>query len=491
MKSFYKILRVFIVILLLTTGISYAQVAPDIEWEQTVGGTGNDLLYSVFQTSEGDFVAGGTSAGDFYLVKMNSDGELLWEKTLGLSDRNENAYDMAPTADGGAVLAGTCDGNPPQTWFSDIYIIKTNADGYITWDSQLGMDGIGETCRAIQQTSDGGYILCGDVWSSSETGYDVILMKLNSIGVISWQQEFDFGNGADHALSVYETSDGNFVVAGKTQADNELYDYDAFILKVNTAGGTLWFKTFGYDFPHDESANHIFETSDGGYLFAGATSEDGLINKDWYVVKTDENGNVIWQQTYGFSYQETASSACETTNGDFVVSGNVYVNDQWYANMIRYSSEGDTLWTKMWGDGIFSQGTECVIPTDDNGWITAGSVDTESNSFDGRLTKFGADAVGIEEFDNDAYNFGIIGVAPNPCYNKIKIKYFTESQNKAELSVYNLQGQQVEILQDMPETKGLHEKEFDIGILPDGIYLIQLRSESAVSTKKICVLPRQ
>src|ERR1041385_7406487 len=225
MKAFYYIIfNLFIYV----TGV-FSQ-APAIQWQKTFGGTQFDQVQSVIQTFDGGFAAAGITTsnngnvtgnhgfGDFWIIKMNASGVLLWQKSYGGS-ADDGAFSIAQTSDSGFVVAGS----------------STSANGNVTLNHGLN-----------------------DYW----------IIKLNSTGVLQWQQSFG-GSSVDIPYDVHQTSDLGYIIAGYTVSNdgnvtgNHGFE-DFWIVKLSSSGTLQWQKTFGGSM--DERAYSIQQTTDGGYI---------------------------------------------------------------------------------------------------------------------------------------------------------------------------------------------------------------------------------
>jgi hypothetical protein len=491
MRNIQKRFSVLISILLFSNFL-FGQ-APVIEWEKTIGGNGGQLIFSGHMAPDGGFVTGGyVSSGltDFYLLKTDNNGDVVWEKTFGHEDRSENARGINSTSDGGTIMVGPCEGNPPYTYNSDTYLVKTDADGNLQWDSQIGDDSWSESCGSIMQTSDTGYIMCGSVWAYPESGWDVYVLKTFSDGSYEWQGLYDFDLSAERGLSVIQTADSGYAITGKTQAYSMNYGYNAFILKLDPSGNTQWLKTYGYSWPQDEDAMHIFQTSDNGFFICGSSSEDGMTNRDWYVVKTDVNGDSLWQRTIGDFYHDGALGACETDDGGFAVTGTMYNDGSWNAFMVKYDTDGNLLWTKQWGDTDYTQNEYWVHQTSDEGFIVAGQTNTESNDIDVHLTKFTAETIGINE--NHKHPLGqlpsITKISPNPCSNQFEINYSLAKEGTIKFDLLDIHGEIIMGLPNQSKQAGTHNEIVDTSSLSEGIYFCRLSMEGHSRIAKICVV---
>jgi uncharacterized delta-60 repeat protein len=266
----------------------------NIIWAKTYGGTNWDEALSVQQTSDGGYIVAGrtpsysTGDYDFFLIKTDADGNLEWAKTYG-GTNDEWALSVQQTSDGGYIAVG-------WTWsfgagWGDIFLIKTDADGNVEWAKTYG--GIyGEWARSVQQTSDGGYIVAG--WTASfGAGGDIFLIKTDANGNLQWAKTYG-GTSTDGAYSVRQTSDGGYIVAGYTPSFGA-GGADLFLIKTDADGNLEWAKTYGGTY-WDEALS-VRQTSDGGYIVAGYTNSFGAGGWDVFLIKTDANGNLEWAKT--------------------------------------------------------------------------------------------------------------------------------------------------------------------------------------------------
>ena len=315
-----------------TTNI-FSQTTPSIQWQKTLGGSGFDAAYSIQQTRDGGYiiagytesndgnVTGNHGGSDYWIVKLDSNENIIWQKTLGGSD-DDRAYSIQQTKDGGYVVAGyssSNDGDVKSENQAYCWIVKLDQNGNIIWQNKIGDLIYGQS---IKQTTDGGYIIVGD----SPTN-DFGIVKLDSNGNVSWQKSFG-GKSRGAAYSVQQTTDGGYVVAGYTYSNdisftNNQGSADYWIVKLDASGNMIWQKTFGG--ADSEHAYNIQQTADGGYIVAGETwSADGndfhrIIN--YWIIKLDINGNIIWQKTLGGSGYDEAYSIKQTRDGGYIIAG--------------------------------------------------------------------------------------------------------------------------------------------------------------------------
>jgi uncharacterized delta-60 repeat protein len=345
-------------------------------WAKTFGGVNEDVAHSVQQTTDGGYiVAGGTSSSgagfaDFWVMKLKPKGEIDWQKTFG-GGNDDVAYSIQQTSpDGGYIVAGQSSslGNP----LGDIWILKLKSNGDIDW--QKNYRGAGSSsAHCIRQTSDGGYIMAGETLVGGNA--DVFVLKLDANGnpQAGWPKTYG-GTSRDAANSIQQTSDGGYIVAGETVsygAGNE----DFWILKLAANGNVEWQKTYGgggYDI-----ARAIQQTLDGGYIVAGETSSSGAGSADVWVLKLDTNGNLQtgWPKTYGGTSRDAVNSIQQTSDGGFIVAGETSSSGAGYADfwILKLNASGDLVWQKTYG-GINDDIARSIQQTSDGGYIVAGET---------------------------------------------------------------------------------------------------------------------
>ena len=287
--------------------VDNVQISTSPIWSQTYGGTSDEAANSVVQTSDGGYVIVGTTSlrnalgiynDSVYLVKTNSAGTMLWNKTYG-GTGNAFGSSVVQTSDGGYAIAGTIGyvvpGGPPNIYNDSVYLVKTNSAGTMLWNKTYG--GTGNAFgSSVVQTSDRGYAMGG-----------TMLIKTDASGNMLWNKTY--------SGSVIQTSDGGYAILG-----NALVNTDASLVKTDASGNMLWNKTYsGYSF---------VQTSDGGYAIAGgSTSGRQGVN----LVKTDSLGNMLWNKTYeeaGTSITDILGthwgpgySVVQTSDGGYAIAG--------------------------------------------------------------------------------------------------------------------------------------------------------------------------
>ena len=372
-------------------------------FSQTYGGPNDEQANAVIQTSDGGYALAGWTDSygngniNFWLVKTTSSGSQNWTQAYGNSGDNE-ANALVQTSDGGYALAGFTNATGPGVY--NFWLVKTDTNGNIQWSKSYGGSGDNEA-YALAKTSDGGFILAGYTTSATIGGRQILLVKTDSSGNVIWTQTYG-GSGDTEANAVIQTSDGDYVVAGTTDTAGA-GGLDFYLMKVNSDGVMLWNQTYGY--AGDDVAYSLVQTSDGGYALAGRSYSfaDGFDNM--WLVKTDSNGNMQWSQTYNGGQESQANALVVASDGGFALAGSVYTSSGEAFWLLKTDSSGDIVWNAQYEPGD-SYATS-LIQTSDGGYAVAGYTDAAgAGGWDFYLVK--TDSNGATSSSSSGFNFGSI-----------------------------------------------------------------------------------
>lgn len=396
-------------------------------WTKTVGGIGVDYGYSIQETSGGNYIIVGstTSYGagmeDVYLLNIDANSNVLWEKTIG-GTGSDIGREVLQTTDGGYIVVGYT--NSPGAQYFDIYLIKTDASGNTLWTKTYGDIGF-ENGRSIKQTSDGGYIMVGQTSSFGAGGTDIYLIKTDMNGNTIWTKTYGDA-GSDEGKYVQLTSDGGYILLG----DYDIYglnNSDIYVIKTNSTGDTLWTAMYG---GIEKDVSKIIEpTSDGGYCIAGVTRSFGLINPDVWLFKINSSGGTIWSKTYGSADHDHGHSAEPTSDGGYIVVGHA-------TNMIPGNME-DVYMLKV----------------DDTGNISPTSVEQDINLLAGDFTMY-----------------------PNPSEGVLTLE-FSQILSLSHIKLYDGIGR-VLYQETINESNSVFQKTLDLSKLQKGTYYIGIVSKN-------------
>lgn len=331
--------------------------------------------YLIQTNDDGYLVAGNTSLlGDNYsnvlMLKVDHTGEQVWRKDYTYSS-NDRVNTVIELEDGSLVMAGFSTSNTNSS--KDLLIMRTDSEGNIEWQSLYG-DTRDEIANSISSASDGGFIIAGEITNENTGNSSCYLLKVNNNGEFEWDRSFG-GSLNDQGFFLISANDGGFVITGVTRSQNDSSG-DLWLIKVNNTGEILWEKTFGGE--NFESGRSLQQTSDEGYIIVGQTESFGNGNNDAYLLKTDSQGNEIWSRTYGGSGTDQGRYVVETLDQGYIISG--YTDS--YGSMggfnfwlIKTDSNGDLEWQEYYG-GSGDDRAFCGMQASDGGYAIVGQSNT-------------------------------------------------------------------------------------------------------------------
>ena len=325
MNFMAKLISICVIILL--QFISICQ--PIVEWELSLGGSNLDTPYAIIENEDGSIVIFSSTRSndidsldhkgdyDVWIVKLNSTGQVLWQKSYGGS-KGDFPYSAQKTEDGGYIISGesaSSDGDISsgnQGGFGDAWLIKLDNSGNLEWEKTYGGSGWDRGWSVLQNSESGYFLLVetnssdGDVLTSYGES-DFWLLKVDSIGVLEWQRTFG-GSFYDFPWKLRFGNDGNLILTGDSGSEDgdvngTLGMQDVWVITVSTQGEILSNRLYGGS--KDEYLPNIFLHGDSDLtLCASSYSMDGDLtlnhgNRDLWVVSLDNNGNIQWERNYG------------------------------------------------------------------------------------------------------------------------------------------------------------------------------------------------
>lgn len=343
---------------------SYGGTNEDVAFSIQQTNDGGFIVAGCSTSIDGD-VSGNHGGEDFWVLKLTNTGALTWQKSFGGS-ANECAQYVQQTADGGYIVAGTSASNDGDVsgnhGESDYWVIKLASTGDLTWQKSFGGSSF-DLSEAIQQTSDDGYIVAGFTRSNdgdvsyNNGNYDYWILKLDSSGTITWEKSFG-GTSFDYGTAIQQTSDGGYIVAGLALSnDGDVTgnhgNADYWVLKLDATGSLTWQNAMGgseIDYAYD-----IDQTTDGGYVVTGysySNNFDVIGNHgslDYWVVRITDTGSIEWQKCLGGADDDLAFGVEQTTDGGYIVGGYTTSND---GNVTGNHGAKDYWAVKLDPDGI-------------------------------------------------------------------------------------------------------------------------------------------
>jgi len=344
-----KKLSIIITLLNICTLNLFAQ--PEINWQQCYGGTQGEQFSEIKLTDNNEIIFAGSTysndgdvnglhgESDFWIGKINANGTLIWQKCLGGS-KWEYGDALDYCSDGGLIVAGQTDSDDGDIsnyiGYVDYWVVKTDLLGNIQWEKCYGGTSP-DKAYSVKETNDNGFIIAGrtqsnDIQVSGNHGDDDSwIVKVDSLGNIEWQKCLG-GSDQDWANDICLADNGYYVLNYSESNDGDVTgnhgNHDYWIVKLDLAGNIVWQKSLGGS--HLDQGNSIIATSDGGCAAIGRTfSNDGDVSNntgdsDYWFVKLDSLGNLEWERCYGYDlidYVDHGHSIYQASDGGFIIAG--------------------------------------------------------------------------------------------------------------------------------------------------------------------------
>jgi hypothetical protein len=468
----------------LAAAVALSAIAPDVTWLRTYGGEGGEEVFAVNSTGDGYIIAGHTSSygggnADFYILKTDTNGDSLWMTVWGTS-RQERARDVIACSGGGYAVVGI--ERIIQDSYPQIVFHRLDAAGTIVNTRNYGHIG-NDGAWSIVETSDNGFAIAGITDVSNSGQSDVYLVRTNANGDTSWTRNWGGGDD-DEGHCVEQTPDGGFIIAGNTLSYGA-GDSDVYLLRIDAFGDTLWTRTYGGS--SGDWGRCVRLTSDGGFVIAGHTSSYGAGLSDMYLVKTDAAGDTIWTRTYGLDHYEYCNAVVEVNNGYTLVghSQSFGATDK-DLYIVRTNLLGDTLWTKVIGEDLEDWGYD-IESTADGGYIVAGYTNSYGASDNkALLIKLGYDATGIE--NRTGLPVLHVKTHPNPFNPATTITYRLPHACHVTVKVYDAIGRRVATLYDGEGEAGQHNLPWNAAGLRSGVYFVRVKAAGETRVTKAVLL---
>jgi hypothetical protein len=515
--------------------------AQDILWEKSYGGKNADYLFDALPTADNGFILAGSSLSgktgtktasnngdlDYWVWKMDANGKLDWQKSLGGSGF-DLLQSIKGSQDGGFILAGTSSSNQgmdkqlDSKGLSDFWVVKLDAKGQEQWQQTIGGSGQ-EDLLTVIPTRDGGYLLGGSSSSaktvisatttlkiqstakedltlkteSTRGSMDYWIVKLDSKGSVMWQKTYG-GRYSDLLRSLEQTKDGGFILGGysnspqsgdKTAASIGIGDY--WVIKTDELGAIEWQNTYGGT--GDNQLYVVHQTADEGFIVGGNTNSPGTLTakggsvqsgSDFWLLRLDTKGEVVWSETYNYGKSDILTSLVENSDHSFLVGGYAQsergimakglvqkeatgINDY---IALKVNEKGEAVWEKIVGSG----GEDILrklISTRDGGYLLAGTSNASSSG--DKSTTLGSNDFWVVKLKDQLVPLEVqssIEAIPNPVstFTNIIIGYEYEM---GTATVVDLAGRTLQQFTISSRTVPI-----DMSMYPEGIYIVNIRT---------------
>lgn len=458
-----------------------------IEWSGNYGGSLGDFSGEVIQTNdEGYILVGYTYSedgdveskkgeADFWIIRLNKLGEILWNKTYGGS-KLDYAFEIKEIADNEYIVLGISESNDGDLAENhgdfDTWLLKIDGNGEIIWKKNFP-----KKYDSLELTSDNGFIIAGG-------GYEGIrVVKLDDSGNILWENSHTNGD-EERVSTILHTRNGGYIIGGSKKSTEIEEDQDAYILKLNEIGEIEWEKTIGTK--AFDVISTVIQSVDGNFIFSGYiikrfSDTDGVV----WILKLTEKGDFVWERTFGDNKIELTYSSANTKDGNFIFAGTLkknrdginIKNKYW---VIKVDANGNLIWETLYG-GTEEDIATSIYPTTDNGYILLGtseSIDGDVKENNGHsdiwVVKLSPD---FKRIENSEERLIMLRVYPNPSRGNIIVE--TEKPG-VKIDVFSMAGVKIKTA----ESVGM---QIDVKNLEEGIYFLKVENQDETTYSKIII----
>ncbi|MFH1197122.1 MAG: T9SS type A sorting domain-containing protein [bacterium] len=480
---------------------------PDAIWTKTFGTEYSDGARTFCIDDDGGFVIAGYTYSnseknsDIYIIKTDANGNEIWAKSIG-NESWEYANSICKAINSGFVIVGYK--LESITNIFDIYIVKIDNNGNILWEKTYG--GIGtDIGQSICQTNDNGYLICGNTTSYGAGEDDIYLIKINEVGDSIWTKTIGC-NKSDMGYKAISTKDDHYLIVGSTG----LYDSpgvssghnrEIYLVKTDLTGNVVQFKTYwiiGRGQVDYDSGYDVCETSDNCYYITGASSKEATEVMDISILKVDNELTQLWKKRkeigsfydYGYSVSEV------TEDNGIIICGSFNSADTGLTDafILRLNSAGDEIWCSEFGEDK-SESFYSIKYIGEGNFIAAGytnSYGAGSNDF--WLAKFNDHVTSVKQHENIFPESPTLNQNyPNPFNPQTMISYQLPHNQNVRITIYNGLGQKIRELVNANQQRGEHcivwdgKNDFNKN-MASGVYFYRLITTSSIITKKMIMI---
>jgi hypothetical protein len=463
-------------------------------------------VYDIIVENDGYAVVGNVSRCDSgytgyicpiygWVMKLNSSGEIVWQKGYKGGGYGAVFYSGHKTADGGYIVAGQGNILGVVSPYGNLWVVKLNRNGVVEWQRMFESvynDTIfisNSYANSVQQTRDGGYVIAGSVFGSLnffDWGEHWVL-KLDNSGNLQWHKIYSSPEVSDVSLCIRQTNDGGYIVAGQTQ-DTIGYGMDGLLLKLDKDGNIEWQRN--YESGEGDGLVVVEQTNDGGYI-AGGLYTAGWAYNGGVIIKTDSGGHIEWQKIYPCNPIKTIVQTIDT---GYVFGSSASVeHNGWTANdyiVIKTDIYGNTV-RELENANVSVYNASLIPKTFNVSMFSPDLYIINTNSFAVNTNVTPRDAWGSTSVEGE-YNiplaFKLEQNYPNPFNSETVISFSIPMKSFVSLKVFDILGREVGTLVEEELSAGKYTKRLDAKDLTSGVYFYRLQAGKFVSLKKMVLI---
>ncbi|MCW4050851.1 MAG: hypothetical protein NWE89_14060 [Candidatus Bathyarchaeota archaeon] len=452
LRSSALILVILSLVLIETTVTSTVSAELNPYWERNYGIDREEVMYRIREMDDGGFLCLGyryATSGygkDMYIVRTDYDGRVLWENQYGGRD-HDFGYAILRARDGNFVTIGST--STSTSYDRDVFIVKFGYNGNLIWEREVRSSGYDEAYSAVRSTT-GDMFIAGSTSQTMHHIGDAMLMKTDPNGNLLWRKKYG-GILEEDFRSIIATPDGGYLLAGMSQSYGNMND-DVFLVKTDSDGKLLWNKTYGGD--GNDRANEIIKCSDGNYLMIGSSDSFTNGEHDIYLVKVDFEGNQIWDTYYGGDGDDFGNSAIEDRDSNIIVTGTTFSYGAGSADafVMKIDTNGEEQLFETVGS-VHYDSSNTIVSSFGKEYVLGGHIGVHVNDF--YLVKFSLtqQTLQVESEVGDVYGSGTyyrggnvtFGVTQDVVYEGNETRYVFEEWSSEPEIEESVQGVAVNI----------------------------------------------
>ncbi|MCF7811399.1 T9SS type A sorting domain-containing protein [bacterium] len=475
-----KTFQLFTVALLILAGKASAQ--PDSLWSRTYGGEGSQYCGAMIITQDGGFALGGETDNeecDIFLVVTDDQGQEIWSDSYDLGGW-DYCTDIVQTDDSGFVLGGITGSDGGSSYC----LLRTNTEGEAIWSNTFS-SGYYNECYALEKTDDGGFIIAGSSINSDFNQANFYAVKVDSSGEAVWEHTYNYNN-QQYCMDMTPADNGHFLIVGYSVNDNAGTN-NAFLLEIDQDGRAL--STHILESDSWDLCTAVARANGGGYALAGYSYDNGRY--DLFLIRINENAELIWREDYSKAGDETCNALIRTSEGGYAIAGSAgadYNSGNFY--VLRVGEDGQGLWELNYGGREMDNCFE-IRATESGGYALAGyTCSFGEGGADAWLIVTDTDPVNVPNNPENLLpdEISLAPAYPNPFNSTTTISYGLDRPARTRIAVYDLSGREVTTLFDGYRQAGFHSVNLNANDLASGLYFVQLKASNQISTQKVILI---
>ncbi len=462
-------------------------------FERTFGGERYDSGNDVLETADHGFLLIGTTRSissdttDAWVIRTDARGDTLWTRSYGGESWDSGISVVQGTDEG--FLLGIASRSFSESY--DVYLVKIDDQGNTVWTNTYG-GAEADYLHSMDATADGGYVMLAHTTSFGAGSLDFYLIRIDQDGDTLWTKTYG-GTDYDWCASVKQTADGGYILVGETRSFGDS-EGDVYVVKTDADGDLLWEKSYG-DAGHDR-AQHVLATPDNGYLVIGNMTVQDSEDEYGFALKIDANGDPLWTTVLGDERLSELYGATLTANDTYVTIGGIAESDgdDYDVYLTELDSNGDVITERLYGGEEHDFGLS-VRKTSDNGYIIAGLTESFAPGKDNQVYLIKTDAdgkvTGIGEHGKDvvARAISLHQNYPNPFNPTTMIRFTLQREMEVSLVITDAFGREVKrAIAHEHMAVGTHSVRFDASSLPSGVYFCRLEAPDVIQVRKMVLI---